>query len=125
MKKLLASVLGLTAFATISQEIQWPALLTTGFVSGRVANTKDIEAGNAAFVAETGGRSIGEPIDILIPQYGFYIENDSKVPVIIIQAESIQGQRIVGARKFDGSEIVATLEEFHLLGRDTPNKDAL
>ncbi|WP_434049057.1 hypothetical protein [Marinobacter salarius] len=118
MKRILVAILGVMTFAVAAQEIQWPPLPETGFISGRAAEMQDVQAGNAVFVAAVNGVSIGKSIDISIPQYALHIDQGLKTPVVIVQAESAQGQRIIGARQFDGSELVGTFVEFELLGSE-------
>ena len=50
-------------------KLAWPPLSEFAAVSGRPATTEDVSAGRAAFVLQEAGRSIGEPIDISVPQY--------------------------------------------------------
>ena len=120
IKIILAALIGISVFSLNAQEIQWPPLPDSGFIEGRAAEQKDIAAGNAAFVAAVNGVSIGKPLDIGIPQYAYYNDAGVKIPVIIIQAEEAQGQKILGARQANGGEIVGQLTDFELLGRKTP-----
>ena len=102
--------------------IEWPDLPSSGFISGRYATPEDVENGDAAFSAVSDGVPKGTPIAIEIPQFAYHIdETGAKTPVIVIQAESAGGLDIVGARYFDESELVGTLPEFELLGKNPEN----
>lgn len=87
------------------------------FIKNVNATEEDIRKGNAAF----DSKNDGIPLDIEIPQYAMHInENGSKTQVIIIQAESLGGLRIIGARIVeDGSYLVGTEGEFIFLGNDS------
>jgi hypothetical protein len=100
----------------------WPELPKEGFISSRPASPDDIAAGNAVFVLEAGGKVIGKPIDIEIPQYAYHVDGKTgkKTPGIIIQAEHAQGKQIVGMRALDGTEIAGLFREYELLGTERP-----
>jgi hypothetical protein len=98
---------------------RWPPLPTTGFVSGRSATKAEFESGAALFYLEFGGRPVGLPIAVDIPQYAF-LKDDATgelVPVVLLQAESNGVRSIVGCREIEGGGIrVAALHELELLG---------
>src|SRR5258706_13114051 len=104
------------------KERGWPPLPKQGFISGRTATRADVVAGNAAFVPEVGGVSAGRPLAIMIPQYAYYKEGSKKTPVMIIQAEEIQGMQLLGARLANGKHVIGLLENFELLGKTPPRK---
>ena len=60
--------IGIVASAS-DTPISWPALPSTGFVSGRAATKQDVERGDAAFALESNGKAEGRPLDVKIPQY--------------------------------------------------------
>jgi hypothetical protein len=97
---------------------QWPSLPSQGFINGRAGTTNDVGAGNAVFSMEGAGR----PLSIAIPQYAYWTSGSGeRVPVIVVQAEiAPNGDQIIGLRKRDGSEIVATRSEVTLLGTERP-----
>src|SRR5258708_8594921 len=80
---------------------EWPALPKQGFISGRVATPADVAAGNAVFSAAVGGGGVGKstPLRIQIPQYAYYKEGGTKIPVIVLQAERVDIQK-------EGGEVV-------------------
>ncbi len=106
------------------EAVVWPALPKEGFISSRPATRDDIATGNAVFVLEAAGKIIGEPIDITIPQYAYHVDKKTgeRTPGIIIQAEEARGNKIVGMRKFDGTEIAGLLREYELLGTKRPGQ---
>src|SRR5262245_5895651 len=83
---------GLEDHTKSEQKIDWPDLPQQGFVSGRVADMKDVDSGAAAFAAT--GEIKSEPCKIPVPQYGMYKEkNGTMTPVILIQAEIVHGTK--------------------------------
>jgi hypothetical protein len=114
--------IALAAPAGFAQTTARPPLPTETFVRGRPATKDDIAAGRAVFVAAVDGVAVGHPIDITIPQYAYYPDRGVKIAVIVVQAESAEGQLIVGARKFDGTEIVCLLGSFEQLGVTPPSE---
>ncbi len=102
----------------------WPALSEFAFVSGKAATTEDISAGRAAFVLQDAGGPIGEPLDISVPQYAIYRNEESgtQTPCVIIQAEQARGQRLIGASMLPArSFTVGLLSNFELLGTTPPS----
>jgi hypothetical protein len=104
-----------------AESIRWPALPSKGFISGRVANFQDAKDGNAIFVTEDHGKTIGKPIFITIPQYAYWTDGSGKkVPVIVVQAEEAKGIRIIGFRDANGASHAATEAEMEFLGTSHP-----
>lgn len=101
----------------------WPPLPKTGFIRGRAAGVADQEAGNAVFVAQVGDQVVGQPIDILIPQYAFHVDatTRARTPVIVLQAERAQGLDVVGYLIIaTGDHAIGKLQELELLGSRPP-----
>jgi hypothetical protein len=99
----------------------WPALPTTGFVTGRPATDQDVTDGNALFVLKAHGVYFGKPLDIAIPQYAYLLKGgDKPVPVIVIQAEQERNLKLFGVRGLDGDPTVAKERELQLLGVKPP-----
>src|SRR5215475_13343381 len=124
-----AAVLFVLFLGTEAATQDWPPLPKQGFTSGRVATAADVAAGNAIFSAAVGGGAVGKstPIRIEIPQYAYYEEGGTKIPVIVLQAErvDIQGATTtqmssVGAVRLDGKKFIGLLTSFELLGRTPP-----
>jgi hypothetical protein len=122
MNRLVASLLSILGFASAvaAEPVVWPPLPKDQFIVGRAATEADVEAGRAVFVAAQGGIVIGKPIAMKIPQYAWHKDGKKKTPVVIIQAEEANGQKIVGALQSNGQFLAATLAEFELLGSNTP-----
>jgi hypothetical protein len=115
--------------ATEAAAENWPPLPKQGFISGRVATPADVAAGNAVFSAAVGGGAVGKstPIRIQIPQYAYYKEGATKIPVIVLQVERVDVQGAstvqmtsVGAVRLDGKKFIGLLTSFELLGRAPP-----
>jgi hypothetical protein len=128
-KKACVALLIVLFLATEAATQDWPPLPKQGFISGRVATAADVAAGNAVFSAAVGGGAAGKstPIRIQIPQYAYYKEGGTKIPVIVLQAErvDIQGatpvqMSSVGAVRLDGKKFIGLLTSFELLGRTPP-----
>ncbi len=99
----------------------WPALPTTGFVTGRPATDKDVTDGNALFVLKAHGVYFGKPLDIVIPQYAYLLKRgDKPVPVIVIQAEEARAIKLFGVRGLDGDVSVVKDFDLQLLGAKPP-----
>jgi hypothetical protein len=95
---------------------------------GRTATDADQQAGNAVFVAQVGAAVVGQPIDIVIPQYAFHVDvtTGARTPVIVLQAERAQGLDIVGYRIIaTGEQVIGTLQELELLGPKAPPRQDL
>lgn len=94
----------------------WPALPAADFTKGRAATRDDVDEGRAVFVGEVNGMIIGVPLDITIPQYAYLIRDGKKQAVIVIQAEQIQNDKIIGAKLLNGLDIAGFMQDFELLG---------
>jgi hypothetical protein len=126
-RKAFATLLLVPFLCTEAVTQDWPPLPKQGFISGRVATAADVAAGNAVFSAAVGGGAVGKstPLRIQIPQYAYYKEGGTKIPVIVLQAERVdiqkQGGEVVqmtsvGALKPDGRKVIGLLTSFELLG---------
>ena len=103
-----------------SEDVVWPELPKTGYISHRVASIRDIDLGDAVFVTKTEGFE-GQFVDIAIPQYAYLLRDGSQEPVIVVQAEyGPGGVKVLGAKTLKGEAIVALFDEFEFLGTDTP-----
>ncbi|MBB3308524.1 hypothetical protein FHT78_000253 [Rhizobium sp. BK196] len=110
LKTFRALAIALSAALLFSGAARWPALPSSGFLTGRGAAPEDVDNGTAIFATGQDGK----PLDIKIPQYGYFRQEDKYV--IILQAEKYDGQSIIGAETFDGEKVVGLLDEFDLLG---------
>jgi hypothetical protein len=113
-------------FDAFRRKAAWPQLATVPHVSGRLATLADVGANRAAFVLEIDGgpgAPVPHPASIIIPQYAYHLDRSSgkRTPEVIVQAEELQGQVILGMLKLVGSGFVAApVESFSLLGTETP-----
>jgi hypothetical protein len=89
--------------AMSSKNLQLP--VGSGFLAGRAATEKDVQDGNAVFVAKIDGVIVGKPSAVTIPQYAFWSSPNGKVLVVIVQAEDVNGMRLFGFRDACGAEI--------------------
>jgi hypothetical protein len=118
-KWLCFSLLGAISMTAGAEEVL-PEITKVKFVSGRAATEVDVNTGAAVFQLRDGEISIGDPIDIPIPQYALLNDEGSLVPVIIIQAEQAKGQRLIGAIGASGQFIAGLFTDFQLLGKQRP-----
>ena len=114
LKTIRALAVALSAALLFSGAARWPALPSSGFLTGRGAAPEDVDSGTAVFATGQDDESYGKPLDIEIPQYGYFRQEDKYV--IILQAEKYDGQSIIGAETFDGEKVVGLIDEFELLG---------
>jgi len=73
---------------------------------------------------QDGGTPIGQPIDIVLPQYAFHLDADTgkKERCIVIQAEEARGRRLIGAYALPDRQLLAGFyNEFQLLGTTSPS----
>ena len=98
----------------------WPALPAADFIKGRAATRNDVDEGRAVFVGEVNNIMIGSPIDITIPQYAYLNRDGKKQAVIVIQAEQVQNEKIIGAKLLNGQDIAGFMQDFELLGNQIP-----
>ncbi|QQS42111.1 MAG: hypothetical protein IPM63_03975 [Acidobacteriota bacterium] len=107
-----------------NDQITWPELPESGYLSDRTATVEDIDNGVAVFALQDDqGHYEGELVDITIPQYAFHIDEDTKEesPVIIVQAETNGEFIAIGYRYvIDGSLGVGLQHEFEFLGTKRP-----
>jgi hypothetical protein len=113
-KTIRALAIALCAALLFSGAAKWPTLPSSGFLTGRGAAPEDVDNGTAIFAAGQDDLSYGKPINIEIPQYGYFRQDDKYV--IILQAEKYDGKSIIGAETFDGEKVVGLIDEFELLG---------
>lgn len=115
-----ASLLIVLCGPTIAQGL-WPALPTSGFITGRAATKADVAAGNAGFALADGSVQMSSPLPIDIPQYAYFNDAGMQVPVILIQAEEARGKKFAAGLAADGSTVAGFLSDFVLLGRRPPS----
>jgi hypothetical protein len=104
---------------TASAGSAWLPLPKAGFVAGRAATQSDVNSGSAGF-AIGGNGSVGSPLSITIPQYAYFNDSGTMIPVVLIQAEAAQGKQLASGKKADGSIVVGFLSDFTLLGTQSP-----
>jgi hypothetical protein len=100
----------------------WPSLSDFHCIKGRAANREDINKGNALFVLEQDGVSIGHAVPLALPQYAYYLNGPGrgKIPCVIIQAEELNGVQILGCRaNGSNAEVVDVSVNFQLLGTNS------
>jgi hypothetical protein len=110
--------------------MDWPSLPESGFVTGRHATFRDLEAGDAVFVQRLDDQEACGPTPcILVPQYAIWHSDDgTEVPVILVQVEANASDplaaHIMGLRTLAGKDILALGSEVSLLGQSIPGQSA-
>src|SRR5207302_866893 len=102
----------------------WPPLSEFKSTHGRAANAADVNDGAAIFVLGDKEKPSGNPINIALPQYAFHVDSETgkKTPCIVIQAEEIEGRRLIGALLLPKRGALAGFfNEFELLGSKNPS----
>ncbi|WP_367188663.1 hypothetical protein [Burkholderia sp. Ed8] len=120
---LIALACGLTSASSLAEDVNWPELPKTCFVSQRPASVEDVSKGCAAFLIGGPERSVGMPLNIQIPQYAFHVDSTTgkKTAVIVLQAEERSGIKAVGFKEVQTSSIgAALLSEMQFLGTSKP-----
>lgn len=86
----------------------------TPCLTGRPATQDDVGAGRSVFAAP-GADS--KPIDLKLPLCAIHtdLETGKKTPVILVQAEDVNGNQTVGYRYLSGAGGVCLLFELELL----------
>ena len=84
-------------------------------VKGRLATADDVKAGRAVFYLDVEA-SHAAPHEMALPACGIQIlDDDRREPVIVIQAEALKGETIVGVRYLKGGGGVCYATEVELL----------
>ena len=87
-------------------------------VKGRLATDADVKAGRAVFVISGGAGAVQvHPLDMPLPRCAVWrdTERNEIVPVVCIQAEEKNGNKIVGFRIVRGGLGMATVSELIFL----------
>ena len=119
LQKIVFIVTSLVCLSALAET--WPPLPTEDYTKGRAATRDDVDEGRAVFVGELNDIMIGIPIDITIPQYAYLNRDGNKQAVIVIQAELVQNEKIIGAKLLNGQDIAGFMKDFELLGSHQPN----
>lgn len=101
----------------------WPGLPTDHFMTGRAATQQDVQDGNALFAL--AAEASPTPLELEIPQYAVHRNSDTGEDegVIVLQAESASGQRVVGYVRVQDQQLgVDVIESFELLGTSVPTR---
>ena len=103
------------------QKMNWPDLASFEATVGRLATAEDTRANRASFLLEVDGVRIGTPIDMLLPCFALYRDDDANEPkrAVIFQAEEADGIRYFGGWLIDDEiQIVGFEGDFDLLTRE-------
>ena len=93
---------------------QWAA---TPCVAGRLAIEEDVKAGRAVFFLNNHEEFGCASYDVSLPHLAIWSDPQSGALIrgVIVQAEHADGKVLVGFRPLSGGNVLATLEEFHLV----------
>jgi hypothetical protein len=102
----------------------WPPLTDFEGTSGRLATKEDTHANRAAFLLQDeGGNRIGEPFDMPLPQFAYYVDHESgtRERCVLFQAEVADGKVYFGGWLIDqDNQVVGFASDFELLGTSPP-----
>ena len=88
----------------------------TPCVAGRTATESDVKEGRAVFFV----KGASAPVAISLPQFGFQArEGGESIPVVVIQAEHVDGRVLFGVRPLSGGNGICTSDEVTLLEERT------
>jgi len=120
--KIWGIAVALVALTATAAPAAWPALPTSGFVVGRLATQEDLNKGDGVFRFDVEGKPITKPTKkVQIPQFAYLKEaGGNRRPVVVVQAELLDGDLTLGLRDADGKEYIAAGEEVELLGTTHP-----
>lgn len=84
----------------------------------RIATNEDVSAGNAVFNLRPED-GVAMPINMRLPQTAIYYHEDQRqIPVIIVQAEELGDNKIIGMYTLDGEVMIGALTEVDLVEPD-------
>ena len=101
--------------------MNWPDLSSFEATVGRLATAEDTRANRASFLLEVDGVRIGTPIDMHLPCFALYRDEDANESkrAVVFQAEEADGIRYFGGWLIDDeTQIVGFEDDFHLLNRE-------
>ena len=86
------------------------------FTKSRLATKEDIDLGKAIFQIE-GKSQEHIPLEIEIPSLAYHIDQDTneKTKVVVIQAEQVGTEKVVGIRYLNGGDGVCLLFELEFI----------
>jgi len=101
--------------------MNWPDLSSFEATVGRLATSEDTRANRASFLLEVDGVRIGTPIDMELPCFALYRDEDANEAkrAVVFQAEEADGLRYFGGWLIDdATQIVGFEADFDLLTQD-------
>jgi len=101
--------------------MSWPDLSSFEATVGRLATAEDTRANRASFLLEVDGVRIGEAIDMPLPCFAYYRDEDSDQAkrAVIFQAEEADGVRYFGGWLIDNeTQVVGFENDFDLLTKE-------
>lgn len=102
--------------------MNWPDLSSFEATVGRLATAEDTRANRAAFLLQVDGERIGQPIDMPLPCFAWYRDEEHGISkrAVILQAEEADGRRYFGGWLIDdANQIVGFDSDFDIL-QDKP-----
>ena len=98
--------------------MNWPDLSSFEATVGRLATPEDTRANRASFLLEVDGVRIGTPIDMPLPCFALYHDEELNEPkrAVVFQAEKADGLRYFGGWLIDDeTQIVGFEDDFRIL----------
>lgn len=89
------------------------------FIRNRIANKEDVIAGRAVFYIEDVEKEYHSylPIPTSIPSLVFQVDSETRIKTlaVIIQAEKVNEDSIIGVRYFEGGNGICSLNEIEFI----------
>lgn len=96
----------------------WPSLTNFTATAGRLATADDTRENRAVFLLQSNGERIGTPIDMPLPCYAWYLDEETGVRqrCVILQAEEADQKRYFGGWLVDEKKQIMGFEsDFEVL----------
>ena len=101
--------------------IRAEGLSSVSCTKGRLATEEDVQAGTAVFYLKGGGDSGPQPYPMDLPAFALYSDGTCPpIPVVIIQAETADGQVLIGVRPLSGGNKLCLLSDCTLVSLPHP-----
>lgn len=90
------------------------------FINNQIATEEDVKIGKAVFYIKKEENIDHKPLNIQIPSLVFQLDQETgeKTLAIIIQAEKVNEEDLVGLRYFDGGNGICSLHEVEFIKGD-------
>ena len=106
--------------------MNWPDLSSFDATVGRLATAEDTRANRASFLLEIDGERIGQPIDMPLPCFAWYQDEEAGTSkrAVVFQAEEADGMRYFGGWLIDDeTQIVGFEGDFEIVAENKTDSE--